>query len=168
MLQRLSRKGRWHTYEGESVSSIYIEVLSPKRRNDNLILYYLSDVWKQTTSIPFMFEHWLCGLKCVCEDRSLVRLDTCYLRTGALDPVLKTARTILDVISPDDPRWKYLQPLGVSLQPDLELFLQFIRQKKSEAMEGQEVFTDTVDTLYKDLVMFCRQNSNSDIHITLR
>jgi hypothetical protein len=170
MLARLSKRRRLITYESETASSIYTELLAPKRRRDNIILYYLSDLLhaKHLHEIPFGFRDRLGELGFLCENGSLVKLESCFIRTRSLDPFLSSGMNVLAVNSPDHPRWTYLETLRVSLQPNLEVFLQLIRRKKFEVIDHQEINADVVNGIYKDIVLFCNGSPDSENYRSLR
>lgn len=163
-LERLSKKRRLVKYEGEITSTVYTELLAPKRRHDNIILYYLSDLLqaKRLPEIPLVFRDELGKLECLCENGSLAMLENCFLRTRSLDPFLSPEMNVLAVSSPGEPRWKYLETVGVSLQPNLDIFLHLIRRWKSEVIEPLEVAFNVLNRIYKDIVLFCDEIRDSE------
>jgi hypothetical protein len=173
-LERLSKRRRLVQYESEIVSAVYTELLAPKRRCDNILLDYLSDLLhtKHLPQIPFVFRERLREFECLCENGSLAKLQNCFLRTGNLAPFLSPEMNILAVSSPNDPKWTYLETVGVSMQPNLEIFLQSIRRSKSEVIDYQGINTDVVNKIYKDIVLFCNGSVDSEnsrcLRLTLR
>lgn len=135
-------------------SPFYTDVLSPTRQGTNVLLYYLADIWDQLTNkLSKVFLDALQELKCFCENRSLAELSSCFLRTRQLDKFLTLDMNVLEVDCPEDPKWTFLKTLGVSLEPCLDIFIKHLRRKKRTPLRG---IPNLADTLYKDLVMFCR------------
>ena len=164
MLERVSKRRRLFRYEGEIVSTVYTQILAPKRRHDNIILYYLSDLLqaKHLSGIPSVFHDQLAELECLCENGSMAELKTCFIRTHSLNPFLSTEMNVLALSFPDDPRWAYLETVGVSLQPNLDIFLQLIRRSKSEVVENHDITADILNRIYKDIVLFCSGTPDSE------
>jgi hypothetical protein len=170
VFERFSKKRRLVKEEREAASTVYTEVLAPKRRRDNNLLYYLSDLLHgdRVYEVPLEFRKAIRELPCLCENGSFAILENCFLRTRSLDPLLSTASKMLAVDSPDDPKWEYLKAFGVILQPNLEIHLQLIRRRKSEISYRQEMTTDVFKRIYSDLILFFSGTPDSDASSHLR
>jgi hypothetical protein len=91
--------------------------------------------------------------------RNICRDVSCYLQTRSLEKFLTEDMNVLQIENPESRDWFFLKDLGVTSEPNLELFLRFIRVQKS----GEFVVADAPgveDTLYKDLVIFCMTASS--------
>lgn len=141
-------------------SPFYTELLSPKAQTNNVLLYYLADIWNglAQTSVVGVLSSALRETCCLCEDGSLTKLSSCFLRTRQLNRFLTSGVKVLQVESPDDPKWIFLKNLGVSTEPSLEIFIDDLRRKKVEIANGDA--STKIDWLYKDLVLFCGGNLN--------
>jgi hypothetical protein len=150
---------RKRTYTTEIVSPFYTELLSPKRLGNNLLLYYLAD--KGINSRSFTGKNTvseaLRALEFLCESGFFSALQSCYLRTTNLEPFLTDEMNILRVESPNDHKLSFLSSLGVTSEPNLELFLHQLREhKKSISLAEREGIEDR---LYRELVQFCLEKS---------
>ena len=158
----MRRTGKKRQIKGVVVipSPFYTELLSPEAQTSNVLLYYLADIWEglaQTSAVGVLLSA-LRETCCVCEDGSLTKLPTCFLRTRQLNRFLTSGLKVLQVESPDDPKWLFLKDLGVSTEPSLEIFIEDLRRKKVEIADGDA--SARIDWLYKDLVLFCQGNLN--------
>jgi hypothetical protein len=169
VFERFSKRRRLVKEEREAASTVYTEVLSPERRRDNNLLYYLSDLLHgDVHDVPFEFRKAIRALPCLCQNGSFAILENCFLRTRSLAALLSTESKVLAVDSPDDPKWEYLKAFGVMLQPNLEIHLQLIRRRKSEISNRQEITTDVFKRIYSDLVLFFTGTPDSDASSRLR
>lgn len=146
---------RKRIHRTEVASPFYTELLSPKRLGNNLLLYYLAD--KGINSRSFSGKDVLFAalrqLEFLSENGSFSALSSCYLRTTSLEKFLTDEMDIVRIESPNDYKWSFLKSLGVTSEPNLELFLHQLReQKKTVSLTDHEGIEDR---LYHELVFFC-------------
>jgi len=160
LYMRRRKKKRWIEDTMTVPSSLYIEILCPRTQNNNLLIYYLADIWRDFMSSPGfdVLSEAFREMLCYCENGSLAPLSSCFLRTRHMGNILNANMKVLRLDSPDDPKWLFLRDLGVSLEPTLDLFIEELRQKKSEVADV-DVFS-RIDWLYKGLAVFCQGRSD--------
>jgi hypothetical protein len=128
------------------------------RLHHNLLLYYLSDKNIGSASGPakdILYDA-LRKLEFLCENGSFVVISKCYLRTSRLQNFLTEDMNILCIESPDDRRWSFLKDVGVTVEPNLELYLDQLRtQKRNHALNVHDLQQGIENVLYQDLVSFC-------------
>lgn len=158
---RWSKRGNLCEHWVNVPSAFFTDILAPKQQKNNIILYYLADIWNliPNRSISSDFSTLVEGLQDLeyfCENGTLAKLSSCYIRTRHLDKILTSEMNILQVECQDAPKWAFLKELGVTVEPTLETYLDQIRRKKNDVPTDLEVSASIVDWLYKDLIMFCR------------
>jgi len=139
----------------ELPSSFYLDLLSPKRLGNNLLLYYLANngISYRSSSGKDVLLTALRKLEFLCENGSFSALESCYLRTTHLEKFLTDNMGILHLESPNDHKWSFLKGIGVTSEPNLELFLHQLREQKRTAslpLSDQE----GIEGLYKELAVF--------------
>ena len=118
----------YHTtyhYVMKIISSFYIDILSPKWLENNLLLYYLVDKkidYSSNSGRDILFET-LWKLEFLHENGFFSVISSCYLRIIHLEKFLIDDMNILHIESPQDQKWFFLKHLGAISEPNLELFL---------------------------------------------
>jgi hypothetical protein len=136
---------------GEKLSNFYVD-LARATSADNLLLHLLTEkeVWaglSSSTKESVCKEIRTINVKCT--SGSLQPLETCYLPTSELSPLLSAGVNVLDVLEPDDAKWKLLKNFGVTRQPDAKLYLSKLKQLKNH-WSGSDVqkFRKELKTIY--------------------
>jgi len=123
---------QWYGNCPEVASPFYTDILSPKSLGNNLLLYYLAlkcpvSVVPRGKEILFAA---LRQLEFLCQSGLYSPISTCYVCTTELERFLTEDMHVLQLESPNDTKWRFLKSLGVTLEPDIELFLDLLREQK--------------------------------------
>jgi hypothetical protein len=153
------RKKRWIEDTQAFPSKCYTETLCPLTQNSNILLWYLAEIWSEFMRAPGFFDlkPALLEMHFYCENGSHHPLSSCFLQTKHMKSLLSPDMNILKIEQPDHPKWLFLTELGVALEPNLNLFIEDLRHKKSKVYSDDDVFYK-IDWLYKDLALHCQGN----------
>ena len=143
----------------DELSDFFKLDLAPATRGDNHLLHLLveEELW---TNVPIPTRTALYSelrkIRVRCTDGTFQPLETCFLPTSELAPLLYCTN-ILDLVDPDDRKWAGLKSLGVTLQPDAKLYLGKLRQLKGQTISDIAAFKDDVIATYIALLKYYRE-----------
>lgn len=148
---------------GEKLSSFYVDVAQATSA-DNLLLHLLTEkeIWAGWTGLSSSTKETVSKeirtIAVKCTSGSLHPLETCYLPTSELSPLLlSNDMNVLDVPEPDDAKWKVLKTFGVTLQPDAKLYLSKLKQLKQQSSQSDgPKFSKELKTIYMALPRLCQ------------
>jgi len=133
--------------------------LAPATQGDNRLLHLLMDeeLW---TNVPILMRTALYSelrqIRVRCTDGTFQPLETCFLPTSELAPLLYCTNT-LDVADPDNVKWTLLKSFGVTLQPDVKLYLGKLRELKGQTISDIAIFKEDVMATYIALLNYYRK-----------
>jgi len=142
----------------DRLHSIFYTVLAPANEKRNFILYYLSIIW---TEIPLEirrgnFLRDLQNLPCLCENGKYIPLRQTTLRTASTSKRLSPSDPVLQIISPEAPKWSFLKELGVVTDPSVHLYMESLRSHSRKKIDGR-VNKRFLEEVYAELVAYAQK-----------
>jgi hypothetical protein len=142
-----------------NLSEFYLIDIAPRKQFDNRLLSLLAErgisdaidiVPIRPRFNPFSvnaasstrFRRQLRDVEVLCENRSFnfKRLETCYLPTKEMKPLLQnSAMDILRLPDPDNVKWQFLGVLGVKVRPDMELCIKKLNDLKAASVQSESL-----------------------------
>src|SRR5271170_4879714 len=99
-------------------------------------------------------------LEFLCQSGLYSPISTCYVCATELEKFLTEDMHVLQLESPNDTKWTFLKSLGVTLEPDIELFLDLLREQKKTISLTDDV-ENIADLLYEEMITFCMPSNNA-------
>jgi hypothetical protein len=169
LIQYITTQRGWRQYLEPTLSTFYITDLSPSLQQDNKLLYLLAEVLPKLPGNDRTFAcDTLKNIEVVCDSENpeqlLLRpLHSCVLRTIELEPLLSSEFNVLSLENPNHPKWSFLDHLGVTSRPNVQLYLEklvLVRQNGDLATTRDRI-VHIVKGLYEGLQR-CNNFSPSD------
>lgn len=145
------------------VSKFFTHDLAPKRQGDNRLLYLLAEpeIWDGINyANKAAIQNELQKVTAFCEDKCLRDLRQCYLRTRELTALLTPEMNALQLSDPNNGKWRFLQDLGVTIRPNLKLYLDKLRWLKAGSIR---TLKQQVGMIYHKLETVCPLNEQQTL-----
>jgi hypothetical protein len=130
------------TDQFDNLSTFYLGDMAPMKLGDNKVLALLAEQWiskgRELLYLSSVSDP-LRKMAVRCENDSFQVLETCYLPTNQLKPLLQPAMNILSLPDPDNVKWKFLELLGVRFSPDMGLYLDQLRNLRKTALPEESL-----------------------------
>ena len=144
-------------------SKFFTHDLAPKRQGDNRLLYLLAEpeIWDGIDDYnKAAIRNELQRVTAFCEDKCLRDLRHCYLRTRELTALLTPEMNALQLFDPNNAKWRFLQDLGVTIRPNLKLYLGKLRWLKAGSIRTLQ---QQVGIIYHKLETGCPLNEQQTL-----